>query len=106
MYRTILLFCLFLPSLSQAAEGDYALTIQGHRFVPSELVVPAGKKFKLLVENRDDTPEEFESHGLNREKIVPAHSSIVLYVGPLSAGVYPYFGDYHEATAQGTLIAR
>jgi hypothetical protein len=106
MYRTLLLFCLLLPGLSQAAEGEYALVIQGNRFVPEELVVPAGKKVKLLVENRDDTPEEFESHGLNREKIVPAHASVVLYIGPLSAGVYPFFGDYHEASAHGSIIAR
>jgi hypothetical protein len=102
----MLVLGLLLPGLSQAAEGEYALAIQGNRFVPTEIVVPAGKKVKLLVENRDDTPEEFESHGLNREKIVPAHSSVVLYIGPLSAGVYPFFGEYHEATARGSVIAR
>lgn len=106
MYRTMFILCLLLPGLSQAAEGEYALSIQGNRFVPEELVVPAGKKVKLRVENRDDTPEEFESHALNREKIVPARSSIVLYIGPLSAGVYPFFGEYHEATARGSIIAR
>jgi len=106
MYRAIFLFCLLLSGPSQAAEGDYALVIQGNRFVPEELVVPAGKKVRLVVENRDDTPEEFESHGLNREKIVPAHTSVVLYIGPLSAGVYPFFGDYHETTARGSIIAR
>ena len=74
MYRIIFFLCLFLSGMTHAADGDYSLVIQGNRFIPQELVVPAGKKLKLVVENRDDTPEEFESYSLNREKIVPAHS--------------------------------
>ncbi|MDD5297094.1 MAG: cupredoxin domain-containing protein [Rhodocyclaceae bacterium] len=106
MYRTVFLLCLLLPGLSSAADNEYALVIQGNRFIPDELVVPAGKKLKLVVENRDDAPEEFESYSLNREKIVPAHSSIILYVGPLNPGAHDFFGDYHESTARGRLIAR
>jgi hypothetical protein len=32
------------------------------------------------------------------------NSSITVYVGPLRAGNYGFFGDFHQATAKGRLI--
>jgi hypothetical protein len=89
-----------------AADGEYALTIQYHRFQPAELVIPAGKKIKLSVENRDATPEEFESHDLNREKVVAGKSTITIYIGPLTPGRYRFYGEYNEKTAQGVIVAQ
>lgn len=91
---------------AMATDGEYALTIQDHRFQPAELVVPAGKKIKLSVENRDATPEEFESHDLNREKIIAGKSTITIYVGPLTPGRYRFYGEYNEKTAQGFIVAQ
>lgn len=91
---------------AMAADGEYALTIQDHRFQPTELVVPAGKKIRLSVENRDATPEEFESHDLNREKIIAGKSTITIYVGPLTPGRYRFYGEYNEKTAQGFIVAQ
>lgn len=92
--------------VAQAAEvPEYKLVISDHRFQPTELTVPAGVKFKLLVENRDSTPEEFESVDFNREKIIMPNSSISVFVGPLKAGKYRFFGDFHQDTAQGVLTA-
>ena len=70
------------------------------------MTVPAGQKIKLLVENQDPTPEEFESNELNREKIVVGKGTITVFLGPLDAGRYPFFGDFHQETAQGVLVAR
>jgi cupredoxin-like protein len=97
---------LLIPSFAFAADTEFLLVIRDHRFEPRELVVPAGKKFKLLVDNRDSTAEEFESHALNREKVVPANSRVPVFLGPLAPGRYPFFGEFHEKTAQGTLIVR
>jgi len=91
---------------AMAADGEYALAIQDHRFQPAELVIPAGKKIKLSVENRDATPEEFESHDLNREKIIAGKSTATIYVGPLTPGRYRFFGEYNEKTAQGVIVAQ
>lgn len=89
-----------------AAMPEYTLTIQNHRFTPTEVTIPANTKVKLIVVNKDPTAEEFESHELNREKIVAGGSTIDVYVGPLKAGRYPFFGDFNQATAKGVLIAR
>lgn len=96
-----------VATLATAAEPpEVKLVIRNHRFVPAELVVPANTKIKLLVVNEDPTPEEFESHQLNREKVVTGRATIPVYVGPLKPGRYPFFGDFHSDTAQGALIAK
>jgi hypothetical protein len=30
----------------------------------------------------------------------------VIFIGPLEAGTYPYFGEFNEDTAQGKIIAK
>jgi hypothetical protein len=95
-----------LPAASRAAEPEFTLVIQDHRFSPTELTVPAGQKVRLVVENRDPTPEEFESYPLNREKVVPGNGRIVVFVGPLEPGKYEFFGEFNAATARGWLIAQ
>lgn len=104
MYR--LLPCLaLLPSLAFSADLEYMLIIRDHRFEPTEIRIPTGKKIKLLVDNQDATAEEFESHELNREKVVPGKSKLPVFIGPLAPGRYPFYGDFHQQTANGVLIA-
>ena len=89
-----------------ADEDDFSLVIQNHQFEPSELIIPANKKIKLRIENKDSTPEEFESHELNREKLVAGKSAVTIYIGPLKAGRYPFWGQFNEKTAKGTVVAQ
>ena len=58
-----------------------------------------------MVLNQDATPEEFESHELNREKLIAPNTKVSIFVGPLSPGRYPFFGEFHEKTARGAIIA-
>jgi len=105
--RLILTLCLLLiPLFAQAEIKEYTISVRNHRFVPSELTIPANTKIKLAVVNEDATAEEFESHELNREKVVTGNSTITVYIGPLKPGRYPFFGDFHSDTAQGALIAK
>lgn len=103
--KNLMFASLLLVAAPLAAASDYTMVIRDHRFEPAELVVPSGEKIKLLITNHDATPEEFESHALNREKIVAGNGKITLYVGPLEAGRYPFFGEFNEATAQGAIVA-
>ena len=89
-----------------AAEPQAQLVIKNHQFTPAELKVPAGQRVKLLVHNQDTTPEEFESHDLNREKVIPAGSTATIFIGPLKPGRYRFVGEFHEATAKGVVIAQ
>ena len=74
--------------------------------MPSRIEVPAHTKFKLLVKNSDTTAEEFESTQLNREKVVAPGQTITVFLGPLAPGEYKFFGEFHQDTAQGVLVAK
>lgn len=104
MHKFFVLLSLFSVS-AIAADTEIALVIREHRFEPAELRIPAGQKVKLVVHNQDSTPEEFESHELNREKIIAPGAKVNIYIGPLNPGRYPFFGEFNEKTARGTVIA-
>lgn len=84
---------------------DYTVTIKDHKFSPSEVKIPANKRVKLTVVNDDPTPEEFESHEMKVEKVIPGNSKAVVRIGPLKPGRYPFVGEFHEDSAKGTVIA-
>ncbi len=87
-------------------EPTLSLKIRNHQFVPAEVEIPAGEKRMLVIENEDATVEEFESHSLHREKIVPPLSKTNLFIGPLKPGRYEFIGEFNEASAKGVVIAR
>jgi hypothetical protein len=106
LVRNLMLFAISVPIFAYATEGDYTLVIENHRFQPESLLVPAGKKIRIAVENRDATAEEFESHDLNREKVIPANGKAMIFIGPLEPGRYPFIGEFNEKTAQGIIVAQ
>jgi len=107
--RTVFAFVavalLAAPALA-ADEHERTIVIENHRFSPELVEVPKDVRVKLIIDNRDATPEEFESNDLRREKVVAGRSKGTVYVGPLPAGEYKFFGDFNQATAQGKLVAK
>ncbi|HJU24803.1 MAG TPA: cupredoxin domain-containing protein [Casimicrobiaceae bacterium] len=89
-----------------AGEPEFALTIRDHKFSPAELRIPAKTKVKLVVDNQDATPEEFDSHALNREKVIAGKSKATIFIGPLAPGRYSFMGEFHADTAQGVVVAQ
>ena len=75
---TLAALTLGVAQLAAAADPELLLVIKNHRFEPTELKVPAGQRVKLTVHNQDSTPEEFESHKLNREKVIPGGAKAVI----------------------------
>ncbi|GAA6183976.1 cupredoxin domain-containing protein [Aliiglaciecola sp. NS0011-25] len=88
-------------SFNAFAIDEITITIRNHLFYPPEIDIPQHKKVRITFINQDDTPEEIDSFDLNREKVVFANSRSSIYVGPLDAGRYRYFGEYHPNTAIG-----
>lgn len=107
MLRIFPLFYLISLFVMPAAAADLevALIIREHRFAPAERRVPSGQKIKLIVHNQDATPEEFESHELNREKVIAPGAKASIFIGPLKPGRYSFIGEFHEKTARGVIIA-
>ena len=104
--RHAALFLLLCVTLSASAKTPiFEIEIRDHLFHPEELGIPTNTKFKLVVYNRDSTPEEFESYELNREKVIMGGRKANIFIGPLAPGVYPFFGEFNPKTAQGRVIA-
>lgn len=103
--RAALAAALLAAALPARAElPTFTLEIRDHLFFPATVTVPRHQKVKLIVINRDDTPEEFESYELNREKVIMGGRQAVLFIGPLAPGRYPFFGEFHSKTALGTVV--
>jgi len=105
LFSAILLGCVLNP-LAWADGDEVTLVIKNHRFEPAEVRVAANQRIKLNVHNQDSTPEEFESHSLNREKLIAAGAKAVIYIGPLKPGNYEFFGEFNPTTAKGVVIAQ
>ncbi len=103
--KTLFILLLLCSLNAYAVDNEATLVIRDHRFEPEEVRVPAGQKIKLMVHNQDSTPEEFESYELNREKVAAPGAKVTIYIGPLSPGRYPFFGEFHAETARGTIVA-
>lgn len=89
-----------------AVDHSYQLVIENHVFIPSVIEIPANKKVKLIIHNKDALAEEFDSFDLNREKVIFAGKKSTLYIGPLAAGEFHFFGEYHPVSAQGKIIVK
>ncbi len=89
------IFMLNNPVLA-ADEHSTTLVIDHQKFVPSQLILPAGSKIKIVIRNQDGMPVEFESYDLSREIIVPAHGEVMIFVGPVGPGNYQFFNDFNH----------
>lgn len=105
MLRTALI-ALMLTAAASAQAEDYVLTLKDHKFDPQTITLPADQKIKLTVKNQQSEPAEFESSDLNREKVVAANSEITVYLGPLDAGTYGFFDDFHRDSTTGTIVVK
>lgn len=93
-------------SAAASDEEVFHLNLKDHRFTPDSLEVPANAKVRLVVKNEDPTAEEFDSHDLKREKVIAGGSEATILIGPLAPGRYSFMGEYHDATAQGVVVAK
>jgi hypothetical protein len=100
-----LLIGLATLGVAEAADTEIPITIENNRFSPEELKVKAGAPFVLVVTNKDQGPEEFESKELRIEKVIPGGKTMKIRVRALKRGTYPFVGEYHEKTAKGRIVA-
>jgi hypothetical protein len=70
---------IFSPSV-WAERAEYVVELKDHLFFPAVMKIPPNKKVKLVIYNRDSTPEEFDSFDLNREKVIFPHKRAVIFI--------------------------
>lgn len=107
--RSVLLIPLVSVMTLGGARGEdlatYSLTMKNHRFAPTEIHVPSGKPFFIVVTNEDDAADEFEMANPAVEKTIPEGEQGKVRIRPLGPGRFPFFGDFHRDTAQGVIVS-
>jgi hypothetical protein len=104
--------------LSLAAMGFFALPAQAEdelvfkllfqdgKITPIRIEVPAKQRFKIELQNDGETPAEFESGDLKKEKVLAPHSSSFLVFKGLETGQYPFYDDFHPDAPHGLIMVK
>ncbi|MGB7755681.1 MAG: cupredoxin domain-containing protein [Salinisphaera sp.] len=94
-----------IASATALADTQADVVIVSGHFEPAALSIAAGKRVKIMVANRSGRPAEFEGRDFSTEKVIPAGTTLPVYLGPLKAGTYHFFNDF-SPSAKGTLTAK
>jgi len=97
--------CVTLLAARAADLPEFTLVIEKNRFQPDVVTVKAGAPFVLVITNKDKGPEEFDMEQPRIEKVIPGGKTVRLKMPALKAAKYPFAGEYHPATAKGTIVA-
>jgi len=101
------LFLAFGPAVLRAEEEPvFTIEFKDGTVAPERLEVPANRRFQLQLINRGDTPAEFESSELRKEKVLAPKSTSILVIRTLDPGEYPFFDDFHPDAPKAVLIAK
>ena len=98
------------PPTGRCADADaatvFVIKAEGGRFQPAQLQVTANHPFKVQVTSAEQTPIEFESFELRRERVIGPGETITVNMPALSPGTYKFFDDFHRDTPEGAIVAR
>ena len=104
LFQRLVILLAFSSFLTVAKRAEFTIELKNHLFFPAEIEIPEDTKVKLIIYNRDQTPEEFDSFDLNREKVIFPEKRAVIFIGPLPSGRYEFFGEFNPNSAKGAII--
>ncbi|MEN9708561.1 MAG: hypothetical protein RIQ68_969 [Pseudomonadota bacterium] len=111
MVRLAFVLCVALASFAGAsafAQDDptFRIEFRDGAVSPREVLVPANTRIRLELVNLGDSPAEFESLELKKEKVLAPKTSSVLVIRTLAPGRYDFFDDFHPGQPPAVLIAQ
>jgi hypothetical protein len=89
-----------------AEEPTFRIEFRDGAIAPQRLEVPAKTRLRLELANLGDTPAEFESTELYKEKVLTPKSQSVMVIRTLDPGEYTFFDDFHPGSPPAVLVAR
>lgn len=102
----LLVSSIVLPA--KAIDGDdpsFTITFNDGEVSPSRLEVPAETRFEIRLINNGQTPAEFESIPLSKEKVIGPGVSTFIVIKYLDPGEYSFFDDFHPDAPPAVLVA-
>jgi len=98
---------LVVPARGHAEEDPiFRVEFKDGVVTPLRLEVPAKRRFKLELHNLGQTPAEFESRELRKEKVLAPGTSSTLVIRTLDPGEYDFFDDFHPDAPPAVLVAK
>lgn len=89
-----------------ADEPTFRIEFADGAIIPLVLEVPANTRFRIELINRGNTPVEFESVQLRKEKVIGPGNETVMVIRRLDPGSYDFFDDFHLDAPHAVLIAK
>ena len=83
----------------------YEIVLKDHHFTPSEIHVPTGKPFIVLVTNASDGADEFEMLLPAVEKGLAPGQQGKVRIRPLGVGRFPFFGESDPDDERGAFVS-
>lgn len=94
-----------VPAFAQE-DPTFRIEFRDGEVSPREIEVPANTRIRLDLHNLGETPAEFESLELKKEKVLAPKTSSVLVIRTLAPGRYEFFDDFHPGRGPALLIAK
>ena len=108
LFRFAAVASLSLAMASFANADDlttYQIELKDHKFTPSEIHVPTGKPFIVVVTNNNDAADEFEMLLPALERPLEPGQQGKVRVRPLRPGRFPFFGESDPDNEQGAFVS-
>ncbi|MDB5650324.1 MAG: hypothetical protein JWL62_1844 [Hyphomicrobiales bacterium] len=106
IFGALVLLGLSAPGVRAAEDPVFRIEFKDGAMSPREIEVPANTRIKLDLVNTGETPAEFESTELRKEKVIAPKSSGSLIIRTLAPGRYEFFDDFHPGSPPAVLIAK
>lgn len=108
LFRLTVVGALSLAFTGLALADDlatYEITLKDHKFTPSEIHVPNGKPFNVLVTNASGDADEFEMLLPALEKGLQPGQQGKVRMRPLAVGRFPFFGENDPDGERGAFVS-
>ncbi len=102
------LFCAAIGAAPARAgdEATFHIEFNDGKVTPQRLEVPANRRLVLELANKGQTPAEFESRELRKEKVLAPGATSALVIRDLDPGEYDFFDDFHPGAKPAVLVAK
>ena len=107
-FRIPLISFAFALAVGPALADDlpsFDLTLDGAKFTPAEIHVPANKPFIIKFKNHNAGVAELEAKDFGIEKQAAGKSEVTVRVKGEPAGKYLFVDEFQEDVAKGQIVA-
>jgi len=105
----LLVLAAFSPTEFAHAEEPmpvFSIKALGGILEPAMIEVPAGMRFKIVIQNEGIDPVEFESTELHVEKVLAGGAKSYVVINGLKPGTYVFFDDFHPDTGKVHVVVK